>query len=357
MKSLKLHLLYSLVMICGFQSIMALDDDQQLSAVQENERWESWDSLEGLSRLQRSDAKENFWKLVRFYESQKYGSYCSVATSVIALNALAIEPPQSIVLGKYRMFTQDGGFTVFEELFPDVIKQIFDQMDHPAQIFFAWTCKKYCRHFFKPDQFDGQQTLDKCARAGYRRLVAECVEEYEWPVDMVTICEAARGGHSYKELWKSFLRVTRGVSDAEVYPLAGDPERSGKYLETAEWEACGGHLDLASALARCSWTVLEGSPSLDERYETFVNLPPVRLIYHLGEGGHAELAKIVYAHLSDHQRTSLPKSRFIGLLFEGAIAAGISHWLIGAWRKTPLFCKSQPCGVSTLSLYMNTPPV
>lgn len=76
-----------------------------------NGLWIEWDSPDGMQRLQRSEAKENVWKLIRFYEAQILGTYCSVATSVIALNALGIEAPPSKVLGKYRMFTQQEFFT------------------------------------------------------------------------------------------------------------------------------------------------------------------------------------------------------------------------------------------------------
>lgn len=89
----------------------------QCACIDGNERW---DSAEGLSRLQNSDAKENFWKLSRFYESQIRNTYCSVASSVIVLNALSVEAPQSAYLGKYRMFTQ-------EEFFTDRVSMAMDQ--------------------------------------------------------------------------------------------------------------------------------------------------------------------------------------------------------------------------------------
>lgn len=38
--------------------------------LEENGLWEQWDSPEGISRFQNSNAKENFWKLTRFYEAQ-----------------------------------------------------------------------------------------------------------------------------------------------------------------------------------------------------------------------------------------------------------------------------------------------
>lgn len=86
---------------------------------QEKELWVEWDSPEGLSRIQTSDAKENFWKYMRFYESQIRVGYCSVASSVMVLNALSIQAPLSKYLGKYRMFTQ-------EEFFSDAVRNIID---------------------------------------------------------------------------------------------------------------------------------------------------------------------------------------------------------------------------------------
>jgi len=82
-----------------------------LKPTAQNEVLERWDSAEGTSRLQRSCAKENFWNLVRYYESQIGPTYCGIATSVIALNALSIEALESPVLGEYRMFTQEEFFT------------------------------------------------------------------------------------------------------------------------------------------------------------------------------------------------------------------------------------------------------
>lgn len=73
--------------------------------------WEVWDSAEGKSRLQTSQAKEPFWKLIRFYESQPNLKYCGVATAVVALNTLSVEAPPSKNLGKFRMFTQEEFFT------------------------------------------------------------------------------------------------------------------------------------------------------------------------------------------------------------------------------------------------------
>lgn len=79
-----------------------------------------WDTQEGLKRTQSSEAKENFWRLSRFYESQINLTYCSIASSVIALNALGIEAPLAKNLGKYRLFTQ-------EEFLSEHVRSIIDE--------------------------------------------------------------------------------------------------------------------------------------------------------------------------------------------------------------------------------------
>lgn len=80
------------------------------SSVYSNPTLIEWDSSEGLARLQSSEAKENFWKITRFYESQVRLSYCGVSSSVIALNALSVEAPTTKFLGKYRTFVQEEFF-------------------------------------------------------------------------------------------------------------------------------------------------------------------------------------------------------------------------------------------------------
>jgi Phytochelatin synthase len=83
---------------------------------------ETWDSEEGLFRMQRSRSKANFWQLLRYYESQMRTTSCSVATAVIALNALGIEAPPSDYLKKYCMFMQ-------EEFFTEKVKAVIDPLD------------------------------------------------------------------------------------------------------------------------------------------------------------------------------------------------------------------------------------
>lgn len=77
--------------------------------------WIEWDSSEGMARLQSSDAKENFWKLTRFYESQIRTTYCGVASSVVLLNALSIKAPPSKIFEKYNFFNQEEFLSNFSK--------------------------------------------------------------------------------------------------------------------------------------------------------------------------------------------------------------------------------------------------
>lgn len=73
--------------------------------------WIEWDSTEGINRLQTSETKENYWKLLRYFETQSRLAYCSVASTVMVLNALGVESPPTQYLGTYQLHTQDNFFS------------------------------------------------------------------------------------------------------------------------------------------------------------------------------------------------------------------------------------------------------
>ncbi len=108
----KLSFLLIQVLFIGalFVSELNLQGGTSPIATPPNEHWIEWDSKEGIQRQESSQFKTNLFKLLRFYESQVRGTYCGVATAVIALNALAIKAPASQYLGKYRLFTQEEFF-------------------------------------------------------------------------------------------------------------------------------------------------------------------------------------------------------------------------------------------------------
>lgn len=79
---------------------------------------ESWNSEDGLNRLMRSQFKNDFYQLANFYQAQINPLYCSIASSVMILNALnygkipsqkisEIKKPEGGII-EFHLFTQQG---------------------------------------------------------------------------------------------------------------------------------------------------------------------------------------------------------------------------------------------------------
>lgn len=65
---------------------------------------------QGHARLISSLDNQSYWPLSEYFETQKNEAYCSVASSVIALNALGIARPVTPAYPGYPFFTQDDFF-------------------------------------------------------------------------------------------------------------------------------------------------------------------------------------------------------------------------------------------------------
>ncbi len=70
--------------------------------------WVEWDSPRAAERLSSSDANDQAFKLLRFFEGQIHPLYCGVASSVVALNALSVKSPECSRIGSFSLFTQTG---------------------------------------------------------------------------------------------------------------------------------------------------------------------------------------------------------------------------------------------------------
>ncbi|CAN5477286.1 phytochelatin synthase family protein [soil metagenome] len=64
----------------------------------------------GQYRLFESNYKEPYWRLMNYFETQMNQAYCSVASSVIALNALGVTRPKTSQYPDFPFFTQAGFF-------------------------------------------------------------------------------------------------------------------------------------------------------------------------------------------------------------------------------------------------------
>lgn len=64
----------------------------------------------GQQRLLQSDYRQAYWPLATYFETQRNQAYCSVATSVIALNALGLPRPATALYPDFPFFTQQDFF-------------------------------------------------------------------------------------------------------------------------------------------------------------------------------------------------------------------------------------------------------
>jgi len=101
-------LILSYTLYCHFYSLP--ENHSPTIVTPPNEYWMEWDSQEGLKRQETSQYKANLFKLLRFYESQIRGTYCGIATAVVALNSLSIESLKSQYLENSYLFTQEEFF-------------------------------------------------------------------------------------------------------------------------------------------------------------------------------------------------------------------------------------------------------
>ncbi len=69
------------------------------------------DTEEGASLFDSADVKGHFWTICRYFVSEKFLTYCGIASSVTVLNSLGIEAPDDPQIYPYKMFTQDNIFT------------------------------------------------------------------------------------------------------------------------------------------------------------------------------------------------------------------------------------------------------
>lgn len=83
----------------------------------------------------RSYRATYFWPLMLQFESQENLAYCSIASSVMVLNALNIPAPIFNKHGPYQMFTQDNFFTeAVEKVLPDqLVKKHGATLDQISQ--------------------------------------------------------------------------------------------------------------------------------------------------------------------------------------------------------------------------------
>jgi hypothetical protein len=70
-----------------------------------------FDQPESARLFDQADVKGQFWTLTRYYISQRIDTFCSVASSVMVLNALEVPSPPSPMTYPYHKFDEQNFFT------------------------------------------------------------------------------------------------------------------------------------------------------------------------------------------------------------------------------------------------------
>lgn len=191
-----------------------------------------WDSSEGMQRLQSCEVKENLWKLMRFYESQTRPAYCSVASSVIALNALSVPPPPSKFLGRYRMFTQEEFFSeeVAAVIDPELVKERGMALDELASVLsiFPICLSKFEAQSLSLEEIRASiitalQNSNQCVLALYQRRELgqeggghwSPVAAYDAASDSFLILDVAR--YKYPPVWIDATPFIQAMQTSNIY--------------------------------------------------------------------------------------------------------------------------------------------
>ncbi len=69
------------------------------------------DTPRGAELFDEADIKGHFWTLCRYFVSEKFLTYCGVASSVTVLNSLGMDAPPDPQIYPYTMYTQENIFT------------------------------------------------------------------------------------------------------------------------------------------------------------------------------------------------------------------------------------------------------
>ncbi|MCE5318957.1 MAG: phytochelatin synthase family protein [Parachlamydia sp.] len=191
-----------------------------------------WDSSEGLHRLQSSEAKANLWKLLRYYESQIRPAYCSVASSVMALNVLSVAPPPSKYLGRYRMFTQEEFFSeeVAGVIDPEAVKERGMALDELANVLETFPihvtkfeAQELSEQEIRSSMISALQQSNQCVLALYQRRELEQdggghwspVAAYDAASDSFLILDVAR--YKYPPVWIDATHFIQAMQTSNIY--------------------------------------------------------------------------------------------------------------------------------------------
>jgi len=196
----------------------------------------AYTSDDGKELLCCSRNKGDFWRLSRYFITQQNGGFCSVASSVMALNALEIEKPEVPNFKNYRLFTQDNFFTdeVRQFLTPEHVRRHGMNLEELQQVIETFGVEATVRHGEDLDEGQLRSILldvlndpQKILLSEYHRQKLDQVgvghfspiAAYNESSDRVLIMDVSR--YKYPPIWvklDTFLESIRG-GDSEGNPL------------------------------------------------------------------------------------------------------------------------------------------
>lgn len=122
-----------------------------------------------------ADVKRHFWTLCRHYVSEKFLTYCGVASSVMVLNSLDVPSPDNPQIYPYKEFNQENIFTdeVLHVRRPLEIEKNGSTLDQLADLLSVFPVK-VDRHF--ADALDADEcraALVDAMRSSDKRVIVD----------------------------------------------------------------------------------------------------------------------------------------------------------------------------------------
>jgi hypothetical protein len=180
----------------------------------------------GQKRLIATTDNQSYWPLSEYFETQKNQAYCSVATSVMVLNALGIQRPKTALYPDFPYFTQDDFFHSIDPQLADPAKvshegmtldQLSAVLDHFSVAVHKFHASDLTLEQFRDLVRDTTRRSDRFALLNFRRAQIGEVGGGHWsPLaafdaasDSALLLDVAR--YKYPAVWVPVAQLYRAA--------------------------------------------------------------------------------------------------------------------------------------------------
>lgn len=184
----------------------------------------------GQQRLLQSDYRQPYWLLATYFETQRNQAYCSVASSVIVLNALGLPRPANALYPDFPFFTQQDFFTPADKRIadPDVVAKEGMTMDQLSAMLGHYPVSQQKIFGDTLNEQSFRELLKKNLREDdrfvllnfNRRMTGEIggghwspLAAYHEPSDSVLLMDVAR--YKYPPVWVPLKDLLLGAQDPD----------------------------------------------------------------------------------------------------------------------------------------------